>query len=210
MKLITTTKKIINSFFNIPNIPEELKGIQEPFVLHISDTPASYHPFIYRLIQELKPDFFIHTGDLVDNIKLEYNPQLYDYYKRDATAFIQNLERLLKGKVFFVPGNHDILSIIKQSCKDSMIIKEGNNLILENIIINVAHHPWNLDLNTDAYYFLYGHNTEIIPSTNQQIYLNGLNKIHVILLHSHQVIPIQYPYGINQDRRMYARATLYK
>jgi predicted MPP superfamily phosphohydrolase len=205
MNILDQFKKIYNSFTNIPNIPQDLKDIKEPKVLHISDTPVSYHSFIYKVIEELMPDYLIHTGDLVDNLKMEFNHQLKDAYEVRAASFIKQLESLPLKKIFIIPGNHDDLQILKDYCKRIIILEEGMNLTLENIIINVAHHPRNLGNN--AHYYLYGHNFQSIPKIQDQVFLNGLNKMHVILLSTNKVIPIDYPYGINQDRKMYSNTT---
>lgn len=201
-------KKIYNSFADIPNIPHELKNTKEPMALHVSDTPVSSHAFIYKLIEELKPNYLIHTGDIVDNVKMEFNPHLIDYYEERAAAFIKQIENLPLEKIFIVPGNHDDIDIIKKYNHRIILLKEGMNIILENIVLNVAHHPWKLG--NHAQYYLYGHNFENIPQIENQVFLNGLNKIHVILLHSNKTISIAYPCGINQDRRMYVNKSFYK
>lgn len=208
MNIFGKLKRIYNSLTNIPNVPNDLKAINEPMVLHISDTPVSYHPFIYRVIEKLEPTYLIHTGDIVDNLKMEFNHQLKDSYEIRAASFINHLESLPLKKVFLVPGNHDNLQILKKFCKRITILEEGMSITLENIIINVAHHPRNLGDN--AQYYLYGHNFENIPKIQDQIFLNGLNKMHVILLSTNKVISIDYPYGINQDRKMYSNTSLYQ
>lgn len=206
MNILKYLKEVYNSFSNIPNIPNELKGCMEPMVLHISDTPASCYDFIYRVIEELRPKYLIHTGDLVDNLKMEFNPQLKDYYELRVTSFIKHLEDLPLEKIFIIPGNHDNVQLLEKYSKRITILEEGMNLTIENIKINVAHHPWKLK--GDAQYYLYGHNFENIPEIQGQVFLNGLNKMHVILLKSNRVIPIDYPYGINQDRKMYTNTRI--
>lgn len=206
MNILYKFKKVYKSFFSIPNIPLDLKDINEPIALHISDTPVSYHSFIYRVIEELQPNYLIHTGDLVDNIKMEFNPQLKDAYDLRVAPFIKHLEGFSLEEVFIVVGNHDDLDIIKKYGQKIKIIEEGTSLTLEKIKLNLAHHPWNLK--GEGKYNLYGHNLKDIPQLNGQIFLNGLNKMHVILLNSDRVVSIDYPYGINQDRKMYYRSTL--
>ena len=62
------------SLFNYPHISEKLlNDIKGPILLHISDTPDDIYNYIFRLINILKPQFVIHTGDLADNIKLGNN-----------------------------------------------------------------------------------------------------------------------------------------
>ncbi len=192
--------KIFKRMFNIPNYPETLKNNKEPILLHISDIPVSYYPFVYRVIQELEPRYLIHTGDLADNIKLENNPQLIDFYITRITPFIHTIEAYPIKEIFLIPGNHDHLPAIQRACGRTQILEEGETILIEDVLINIAHYPWHLS--GKANYYLYGHNFDEIPDSQDAIYLNGLNRINIILLHSKKVLHMDYPYGINQDRKM--------
>ena len=44
-------------------------------ILHISDTPSTMFPYLRRAIRRLRPAWVVHTGDLVDDIKLENRPE---------------------------------------------------------------------------------------------------------------------------------------
>ena len=50
-----------------------LNDIKGPVLLHISDTPSEIYPYIFKIIDILKPQYIFHTGDLADNVKLEIN-----------------------------------------------------------------------------------------------------------------------------------------
>ncbi|HHI00115.1 MAG TPA: metallophosphoesterase, partial [Thermococcus litoralis] len=57
------------SFLRKRSLPKELLESGEAKIMHISDTPDNIYPFILNLIEKSRPDYIIHTGDLVDNIK---------------------------------------------------------------------------------------------------------------------------------------------
>ena len=46
-------------------IPEELQEHNERILIHISDTPVCLYPQLKRLIETIKPEYIIHTGDIV-------------------------------------------------------------------------------------------------------------------------------------------------
>ena len=95
-------------------VPKCLKERTEEVVLHISDTPYSIFPALSNLVLTLKPEYIIHTGDLVDNIKLELYPKSLNRYK----MYIKNLMKIMqkpfvKG-IYISLGNHDDAETIKE------------------------------------------------------------------------------------------------
>ena len=70
-KIVDKCKRFFKRALGRVHLPEELKQTDEIILLHISDTPESIYPYLFKLIDNLAPDLIIHTGDLVDNFKLE-------------------------------------------------------------------------------------------------------------------------------------------
>lgn len=64
--------KWMKLLLNKPYIPAELADTKGPLLLHISDTPQEIYPYIIKFVQMLQPSYIVHTGDLVDNIKLGF------------------------------------------------------------------------------------------------------------------------------------------
>ena len=83
MKFIKYIYSGLLSIFNYPYIPKELlENLKGPILLHISDTPVDIYKYIFRIVEKLKPQIIVHTGDLVDNIKLEkYKDKIIQYHK---------------------------------------------------------------------------------------------------------------------------------
>lgn len=179
-------------------IPDEIRNTTEKKVLHLSDTPTSLYGAISTLIATIKPDIIIHTGDLVDDIKLEYNPGKLSLYSRMVGTFINILEGSSAEKIYIIPGNHDNIDIINSYIDHAQLLTEGETVRIENVTIGLAHRMKRLPAN--ARYYLYGHNFRSPKTKNGAVYLNGMNNINVILLPSERVVKINYPWGVNQGR----------
>ena len=83
MKFIKYIYSGLLSIFNYPYIPKELlENLKGPILLHISDTLLIFIN-IYLESLKIEASKFVHTGDLVDNIKLEkYKDKIIQYQKR--------------------------------------------------------------------------------------------------------------------------------
>ncbi|WCN29241.1 metallophosphoesterase [Thermococcus kodakarensis] len=164
----------------------------EKALLHISDTPERAYPRIAQLIDELHPEYIVHTGDLVDNIKLERRPDLKPLY----VGGVRKLARILKGsgaELYVVPGNEDDLEILKEYFEGS-VVEPGTVVEIEGVKFALGHKPEEV-ARLDADFRLYGHNFEVIPGG-----LNGLRSINIVFLPSRRVVKIGYPPGTDTHR----------
>lgn len=181
-------------------IPPELVNSKENKILHISDTPSCIYPVINNLLESINPDIIIHTGDLADEIKLEYNPSCVNTYAKLVRPFVQMLEGSHAQGVYIVPGNHDNMDVMSECVVRSIIVEEGNILETQYGILGLAHRfnklPQGAKLN------LYGHNFTLADENNKTVFLNGLININVILFPSENVVTIPYPMGTNYHRKM--------
>ncbi|MFA5575668.1 MAG: metallophosphoesterase [Tissierellaceae bacterium] len=201
MNFIENSHEKILSFFNYPYVNKEvLDQIKGPIILHISDTPVTSYSYIFRLIKILKPKYIIHTGDMVDNIKLEIRRNRLDCYRQGIERLTEGLESDKASKVFYLMGNHDHLKTVKRVTKRGIIVDEGS-LKLDNYHLIVSHYfkeyPYKADFN------LYGHSPN--PSHYQREGINGLNglvNINIIDLSNGNVFHINYPIGTNSARGM--------
>lgn len=193
--------KYFSYFLGVPFIPEELKRLDEPLILHISDTPSEIYPYLYRMIEQLKPHYIIHTGDLVDNIKLEYLKGKKMNYIESARSFFEHLKKIGFFDFYMVPGNHDCPETIINLWEDVILLEEGATIELGSLRIGTAHYFEKLPPQADIY--LYGHNLHIEAEyPKQQVYLNGIYNIHVISALTKKVFFIPYPMGTNSLRRI--------
>ncbi|KUK17793.1 metallophosphoesterase [Thermococcus sibiricus] len=182
------------SFLWRKGLPEVLLETSEPKIMHISDTPDNIYSFILNLIEKSRPEYIIHTGDLVDNIKLERRPELKERYKKRAKELLDILENS-NATVYIVPGNEDDPKILKKFSRRAKIIKPGDIIEIEGIRLALAHEPYELKNNKHIDFALYGHNFKVIEKG-----LNGVLNINFILPYSKRVITIKYPDGTNFER----------
>lgn len=171
---------------------ELLSSSDETKVMHVSDTPESSYRFIDGLIDRIKPDYIIHTGDLADNIKLERKPELKPLYE----GALRKLARVLKGSgatLYVVPGNEDDPELVKEFFDDA-VVAPGSVVEIEGVKFALGH-TWRDVVNLDADFRLYGHNFKLIDRG-----LNGVLGVNFVLLPSKQTYRVKYPGGTDFDR----------
>ncbi|ASJ08951.1 metallophosphoesterase [Thermococcus siculi] len=171
---------------------ELLSSSDEVKVMHVSDTPESSYRFIEGLIDRIRPDYIIHTGDLADNIKLERRPELKAAYE----GALRKLARILKGsgaRLYVVPGNEDDAEIVRQFFGDA-VVEPGTLVEIEGARFALGH-TWRDVINLEADFKLYGHNFKLIDNG-----LNGVLGVNFVLLPSRRTYRVKYPGGTDFDR----------
>ncbi|GAB6135709.1 metallophosphoesterase [Thermococcus prieurii] len=171
----------------------KLRGNSEgTLVMHIGDTPESVYRFIEELIDEQEPEVIIHTGDLVDNVKLERRPDLKPAYE----AGLRKLARVLKGsgaKLYIVPGNEDDPELLRRFFGESLV--EPGSVVEIGGRTFALGHCWQDVADKDADFKLYGHNFKVIPKG-----LNAVLGVNFIFLPSGRVVKVDYPVGTDTAR----------
>lgn len=162
-------------------------------IVHISDTPSMIYGGIISIIKKIMPDYIIHTGDIVDEVKLELMPQLLERYKIRANDFIRVLGQCAGEKLVIVPGNHDKVEELKLSEKIE-ICNEGEKISIGSITIGLSHDFKKLPEECDLYMF--GHN----KAKGNEEYLNGIDYINIVNIDSKKVIRLLYPLGTDDYR----------
>ncbi len=170
----------------------ELSSSSETKVMHISDTPESSYRFIGELIEEARPDYVIHTGDLADNIKLERRPGLRESYR----GALRKLARILKGSgacLYIVPGNEDDPELVRDFFGDA-VVEPGTVVEIEGVKLALGH-TWEDVAGVEADFKLYGHNFRVIPKG-----LNAVLGVNFLFLPSGKTVRIDYPVGTDTHR----------
>jgi predicted phosphodiesterase len=202
MELIKNIYKGLLLSFNYPYIPEELlRDLKGPILLHISDTPVDIYNYILRIINILKPQFIIHTGDMADDIKLGIYKNRIEHYHKGVKKLIECLEKNEYSKIYYVLGNHDDYETVSQLIKRGIILEEGF-LTIDDCSFTVGHY-YKEEYSYKADFNLYGHSFE--PGhykKNETIGLNGLLNINIIDLSTKSVYHLDYPIGTNRLRCM--------
>lgn len=186
--------------FGNVHVPAELLNTNEKVLLHISDTPVCFYPALKKLVRKLSPDYIIHTGDLVDDLKLENYPNRIDEYKARVMSIIKILENSSANNIYVCIGNHDDKSIVKNIAKRSIIVDHSLHLNIEGLEMTISHYP-NEIRNSPSKYNLFGH--DITLSTKREentYYLNGITSVNIISLGKKTIYYLPYPYGTNDSR----------
>jgi predicted phosphodiesterase len=193
-------KHTLLGLINRPFVSRELAGAQRPLILHMSDTPRLSFPFVLRVVETLQPEYIVHTGDVVDDIKLEARPQEHGAYRRQLGEFLHRLEAVSRGEIYLVPGNHDDAQVMREASRRATTVAPGTILELEGVKLSVSHH---YDEDADHGDFcLYGHTPE--PDHHhrgEMMCLNGISTVTIIEVPTRTVHFLPYPSGTDQVRK---------
>ncbi|MCY6355192.1 metallophosphoesterase [Clostridium sp. ZS2-4] len=202
--MVITYKEKIKSFFyrltGYVYIPDSLKSDKQNTLLHISDTPEKFFPALKKIINTLAPNYIVHTGDLVDNIKLEIYPASISRYEKRVKILLDILEQSNAKDIYLCVGNHDNKYILEKISKRSNIIEGYKKINVNNLEFTVSHFSREI-LNFPSKYNLFGHDLSVnnIEQYNQ-IYLNGIISINVIDLDTGKIYNLPYPFGTDENR----------
>lgn len=191
-------RRIFNRIFAKWEIPEEVINTAETKILHISDTPRSIHKKIIDLVAIINPEIIIHTGDLVDDIKLEFNKWEINRYEKYANRFLEALNTTKAKTIYVIPGNHDTTDVLNKY-KKIKIILPGSTIDIQGRRLSLGH--INEELTSGGDYYLFGHNFDDSPYGKIQSSLNGVKYISVLLLPSEKIFSLEYPWYTNHDRK---------
>lgn len=179
-------------------------------ILHISDTPSTMFPYIRRALQRLRPAWVVHTGDLVDDVKLETRPALLGVYRKKLAKLISIFEEE-SCEAIFLTGNHDDLaSVLELTERSSIQVWSRPGRFYIGSFRFRAGHAYSDVLTESGDYNLFGHNLEHLSMVDGagHFYLNGLEEMHMIHMQTGDVIPVRYPPGTNDARLDRKRVSL--
>ena len=173
-------------------------------LLHISDSPSHFYPELKRMIEVLKPDYIVHTGDLVDNVKLGLRRSLVQRYERELMMLLKTLNQSEVKRVLITLGNHDDLGIIEKYAGRIEVYEEGGQSNFDGVEVAFTHYAADIKRRfgyEDAKFCLYGHDMSLRSQhIENQVYLNGIEAMHLIDLDTGAYISIEYPMGTDSAR----------
>lgn len=169
-------------------------------IMHISDTPSMTFSFIKRLIRIIEPDVIIHTGDCVDEVKLEIHPELSHIYDHKLQELMLVLNQA-QVPYYIILGNHDLIESLETYKNNLGHIGNRFDLNFKNIHCILSHYYENVsDPSVNMCFF--GHDfTKDSISEKSRTLLNGLNGIYIVDGVSKAVDVIAYPNGTDDQRQ---------
>jgi predicted phosphodiesterase len=201
VKIYEIMAKIKCFILNRPYIPQRLfTEFKGPLLLHISDTPSDIYPYIKKLIEKINPRYIVHTGDMVDDIKLGvYHGHIHNYTKH-CKELVYMLEGSSKADIYYVMGNHDNKDVVKGFTQRGHVLENGI-IDIEDKKIYLNHYYKERVMDID--YYLFGHSFEPYHFKKEGVnVLNGILKINVIDLNTDKVMQLDYPMDTNRQRKM--------
>lgn len=181
-------------------IPKSLKNTEEEKLLHISDTPICFFYPLEHLLKKISPEVIIHTGDLVDDVKLEIYKNSLSKYEYHAKKIISILESSNAKKIYICIGNHDNINIVKKHCKRSIIIEKFEIINVFDTTATISHFPYEIIKNPSTYNF-FGHDITLRSDiVKNRAYFNGIKSINIITKESKKIFYLTYPITVDESR----------
>jgi predicted phosphodiesterase len=194
-------KEFFYGILDIPYLSPELLSMPRPLLVHISDTPSMSYMYLSRLLRRLAPEHLVHTGDMVDEIKLEFAPSQVDEYRNKLRKLLQLIRASVTEGVYLVPGNHDDPASLRELGADMQILTEQRTVDLGGYRFRLDHEFQSAAAEAD--FHLFGHNPETSGDRSARpLRLNGLDHIHIISLVDGRIYNLPYPAGTDNARKM--------
>ncbi len=181
-------------------IPDEVFQIKGKKLLHISDTPMVFFNELDRVIKKVKPDYIVHTGDLVDNIKLQMYPSSIYRYEKDLKSLLQIMENSQAEEIYLALGNHDSKEMIEKNNGRCHIIGLCEDVLIHDVEFRVSHYPSEI-LKSPRSVNLFGHDLSLKNNQkDRKLFFNGIISINIIELDSLEYHFLYYPHGTDDAR----------
>ena len=119
------------------DISGEIESVNGKKLLHISDTRSDRYPFYKKLIESVKPDVILHTGDLADEVKVGRKKVREEYLHK--IPFMLSILKNSGAEVIIVPGNNDIPDEIIRLAPFAKVLKTNSVIILDGNECRVGH-----------------------------------------------------------------------
>ncbi len=183
-------------------IPKSLNNSTEKKLIHISDTPICFFYSLEYLLKKISPEIIIHTGDLVDDVKLEIYKNSLSKYEYHVKKIISILESSNASKVFICMGNHDNIDIVKKYSKRSIIIEKVGKINIFDTTATISHFPYEIIKDPSPYNF-YGHDISLRSDiVSNKVYFNGIKSINILTSKSKKIYYLAYPVTVDESRLM--------
>lgn len=183
-------------------LPQNLRALSGSLLLHISDTPSSLYGVLGRLCRVLRPAWIVLTGDLADEIKLEFNPALLPRYTKKLEGLRAALGPALEegGRLVITLGNHDDAATLARLFPTALLFDTVGRFQAGDLDCAASH--WARSAyDSGAEYLFFGHDRkERTRLEGGRVFLNGIEDINLIELGSRELFFLPYPAGTDNER----------
>lgn len=197
-------KKMISKLIGHVPLDDVISFGTGSLLLHISDTPSHFYPELKRILDSIKPDYIVHTGDFVDNVKLGLHPSLIQRYERELGVLMGIMNQCTAKRILFILGNHDDITTVEKFAGKVEIYDEGGQSAFEGVEIAFTHYASDLARRfgyEEPEFCLFGHDVTLkSQEIENKIFLNGIEAMHMIDLSTGDYIELEYPMGTESAR----------
>jgi hypothetical protein len=180
-------------------LPVHLERARGRCLVHVSDTPSNFYGDLGKILDYLQPMCFVHTGDLVDDLKIAIRPGYGKLFRRRLKLLSEAVSPVPPAHIAIVIGNHDIEPDVRAAFPGALVFDEGARMSLCGLDVAVAHSLEELPI-PPAAFNLFGHDVDVPPEQEGSLFLNGVIGINVILLDSGSVEVVPYPVYVDDAR----------
>ncbi len=164
-------------------------------LLHISDTASRDFPAVEALIQALEPRMILHTGDMVDEVKVGRMPEVREEYI-GKLGVISAILNATDAELVIVPGNNDLPSEIGRLMPRAQVMRKNSVIEIDGVECRVGHQVGSMTF--DKRWCFYGHGytgDSFSPEDNDaavHMRLNGCETYHVCSLTDGKCISVSH------------------
>ena len=132
----------------------DLSQLRGERILHIGDTESATYPYYRKLIELVRPDVILHTGDLADEVKIGRELHRRDEYVQKSAEML-SMMRASGARVILVSGNHDLPEEIARLAPEAELYIGTGEVTLDGVPCRIGHRVD--DMVFDRQYCFYGH-----------------------------------------------------
>ena len=153
-KDMVTNNKITGEDIGFQPYIETIKRSKDVKLMHIGDTRSDAYDHFRSIIETVKPDIIVHTGDTADEVKVGRIPGTKEEYLEKIQIMLDILKSA-NCKVYWVPGNNDLPEEIAKRAPFIQIVQPDTVIHMHGCDICFTHTREEITQKADIY--LYGH-----------------------------------------------------
>ena len=108
-------KDFLACFRTVLPLPLHLQEARGKCLVHVSDTPSVFYGDLRRLLEFLEPLCLVHTGDLVDDVKLALRPGYSRIFRNRLRLLAEVMSAVPGDRVAIITGNHDLPEVVRSA-----------------------------------------------------------------------------------------------
>ncbi len=125
------------------------------YLLHIGDTFSGKYAYFRALMQLVRPEILVHTGDMVDEVKVGRIPGTRYEYLYKLRFLLQDMAACGAEKIYVTAGNNDLPEEICRLCPTLTLLPENTVIQAGSFTFRIGHDGARFPADTD--FTLYGH-----------------------------------------------------